>query len=67
MRRPRRYINRRGTRLLERPRALGEGTAGVEVPEARGCGSRGTVAVINKQTLQYLVIGLFGGRGRGMD
>ena len=63
MRRPRRYINRRGTRLLERPRALGEGTAGVEVPEARGCGSRGTVAVTNKQTLQYLVIGLFGGRG----
>ena len=36
--------------MLERPRALGEGTAGVEVPEARGCGSRGTVAVTNKQT-----------------
>ena len=49
--------------MLERPRALGGGTAGVEVPEARGCGSRGTVAVTNKQTLQYLVIGLFGGRG----
>ena len=63
MRRPRRYIDRRGMRLLERPRALGGGTAGVEVPEARGCGSRGTVAVTNKQTLQYLVIGLFGGRG----